>query len=378
MTNKERVMLQFEHKEADRIPIDLGAGKACIFMRSFYMKLLDYLGFKEEIPVTTDMVAASDQVLEALGCDVRAVIGKSLDPPDPRAKLWQEPDGTWYRINAWGVTSKMPPHSHYFDTWDNPMKNAETIEEDRAYQLPKVPKYDPNGIKKALAYRDAGYPVFATESFGNGMLQMGNFVYGFENWLSMLVVEPERCEVFQERLYQAKAEFWDNMFEAYGDTLDIIGEGDDLGVQNGTFISPAMTRELVIPYHKRLIDYVKGKHPHVKFVLHSCGSVREFIPDLIDAGYDALNPVQISAKGMEPEGLKRDFGKDIVFWGGGIDTQRVLPTGTIQEVKDMTKRNCEIFGKDGGFVFGTVHNVQPDVPIENFMAMWEVAKDFRF
>ena len=154
------------------------------------------------------------------------------------------------------------------------------------------------------------------------------------------------------------------------DKVDVILLNDDLGTQNGPMLSPSTYREMIKPYQERLFKYVK-KSFNKPILFHSCGAVREFIPDLIEVGVDALNPVQLSAAGMELKALKRDFGNDITFWGGGIDTQEVLNRKTPAEVKDAVKKNVDILAPGGGFVFCQVHNVQPDVPPENVLAMYE-------
>jgi uroporphyrinogen decarboxylase len=146
--------------------------------------------------------------------------------------------------------------------------------------------------------------------------------------------------------------------------------GDDLGMQTGPMISPQMYRELFFPRHRKLYQRIKEKSD-MKVFLHSCGEISEFIPDLIEAGVDIINPVQTNTAGMEPARLKREFGRDIVFWGGGVDTQHVLPNGSPEEVRREVRRNAEIFMKDGGFVFSQVHNILAGVPAENIVSMYD-------
>jgi uroporphyrinogen decarboxylase len=162
---------------------------------------------------------------------------------------------------------------------------------------------------------------------------------------------------------------------AVGDVADIIRFGDDLGTDNGPFMKPETYRELFKPRHKILCDYVKS-HSNMRTFLHSCGSVDMLIPDLIDVGFDILNPVQTNAKNMEPEYLKNKYGRDITFWGGGIDTRNMLNTGTPVEIRKQVLQRLEIFSKDGGYVFNTVHNILPDVPPENIVAMFDAVKEF--
>jgi uroporphyrinogen decarboxylase len=163
---------------------------------------------------------------------------------------------------------------------------------------------------------------------------------------------------------------------AVGDVADILRFGDDLGTDRGPFMSPKMYQKLFKPRHTQLNAYVH-QHSQMRTYLHSCGSIHKLMPDLIEAGYDIINPVQITAKDMEPERLKKDFGKDITFWGGGCDTRHILPRAMPAEVKDHVRRNIDALAPGGGFVFNTVHNILPDVPPQNIVAMFEAIDEYR-
>ena len=163
--------------------------------------------------------------------------------------------------------------------------------------------------------------------------------------------------------------------EAVGDVCDILRFGDDLGMDSGPFMPPRLYRELFKPHHTRLCDYVH-RHSGMRTFLHSCGSLHELLPDLIEAGYDVINPVQTNCRDMEPERLKREFGKDICFWGGGCDTRDVLNRATPAKVRQHVLERLKIFAPSGGFVFNTVHNILPDVPPENIVAMFDAVREF--
>ncbi|HWI54713.1 MAG TPA: uroporphyrinogen decarboxylase family protein [Desulfobacteria bacterium] len=379
MNSRERVLCALNHKEPDQIPLDLGAGCSCKFTKYFYVKLLDYFGIKDEqlemCHIPYQLVYASDKVMDLLGVDVRAARLKPIKQGvSPYAKKWEDEQSYFY-TNDWGTTYRMPKlHSLYYDLVGGALYDAEDEEDDKKFAWPTPDKFELAERKELVDYREAGFATTISEQFGNGFLQQGPLIWGFENWLAMLVAEPERCTAFMDKLLEKKMEFYDNIFEVYGGLIDVTSEADDFGTQRGTFVSPKLLRELVLPYHKKLNDYIKSKGD-VKITLHSCGSVTAALPDIINAGYDILNPVQIAAADMGPDLLKSRFGKDIVFWGGGINTQSTLPNGTPEQVREETKRNIEAFRKDGGFVFSTVHNVQDDVPIENFIAMWETFKE---
>jgi uroporphyrinogen decarboxylase len=162
---------------------------------------------------------------------------------------------------------------------------------------------------------------------------------------------------------------------AVGDVCDILRFGDDLGMDTGPFMSPQTYREFFKPHHARLCAYVHA-HSGMKTFLHSCGSLYELLPDLIEAGYDVINPVQTNCRNMEPERLKREFGKDICFWGGGCDTQGVLNRGTPELVREHVLRRLDVFAPCGGFVFNTVHNILADVPPANIVAMFDAVREF--
>jgi uroporphyrinogen decarboxylase len=377
MNSRERVLCTLNHKEPDRIPLDLGSGHCCKFTKYFYVNLLDYFGIKEDLEICSlpyQVVYASDRVLDLLKGDVRNPRLKPIKPENPYSKKWED-DESYYARNEWGTLYRMPKqHALYFDLYDTVLKNSESAEEDQKFVWPVPEKFSRSDRKELEDYRNAGFATMITEVFGNGFLQTGPLVWGFENWLAMLLAEPERCIPFMEKLLEKKIEYYNNVFEVYGGLIDTTAEPDDFGTQRGTFVSPKIIREMMLPLHKKLNAHIKSKQD-VKIMLHTCGSVYAILPDIIEAGYDILNPVQITATNMEPERLKREFGKDIVFWGGGINTQSTLPNGTPQQVRDETKRLIDTFAPGGGFVFSTVHNVQDDVPIENFMAMWETFQD---
>ena len=269
----------------------------------------------------------------------------------------------------------MPKHQGlYYDLIGGVLQDSEDEEEDQKFIWPVPEKFPAADRQQLEDYRRAGLATTISEQFGNGFLQQGPLMWGFENWFAMLLTEPERCTLFMDKLLEKKKEYYDHIFEVYGGLVDVCSEADDFGTQRGTFVSPKLIREMILPYHKKLNDYLKAKGAGY-MTLHSCGSVEASIPDIIAAGFDCLNPVQISAANMSPEHLKKTYAKDITFWGGGINTQSTLPNGTPEQVREETKRNIDAFARDGGFVFATVHNVQDDVPIENFIAMWETFQD---
>jgi len=171
---------------------------------------------------------------------------------------------------------------------------------------------------------------------------------------------------------QSMKKYWD----AFGSDIDIVYIcGTDFGTQNGPLLNPTIVKELYMPYYKKMNDWIH-EHTTWKTLKHSCGAIFDVLPYLIEGGFDAINPVQCSAAGMDPKRLKDTYGKDILFWGGGVDTQHVLPFGTPEEVRQQVLERLDIFSKDGGYIFNTIHNIQANTPIPNIIAMVEAVKEF--
>jgi len=210
---------------------------------------------------------------------------------------------------------------------------------------------------------------------GCNLFEWGSFIRRMDNFLMDLLSDPDEVHRFLDALMQSHMNTLAKTCEAVGDLVDIIKFGDDLGTTNGPFISNEMYCEFFKPRHKMLCDYVKA-NSSMHTMLHCCGGIYQLIPELIDAGFEILNPVQINAVNMEPWRLKKEFGRDLTFWGGGCDTKSILNQATPQRVKDHVKQNLEIFAVGGGFVFNTVHNIMPDVPPENIVAMFEAVNEF--
>ena len=368
-------MAILNHKEADRVPMDFGAAQNCRISLSLYPKLLEHFGIEEKVICCNkpaQIALASEAFLRKIESDVRAPFPLQKKSP---AEEWEDADGFFLR-DIWGTVLRMPKKDgHYYDIVSSPLAGS-IDNEGTTYDFPAVPEIAPEAVAQAKSYQEAGFPVAIPEQFGNGFLQNGPKVYGYEDWMMMLALDDKRADEFMEKLLEGKKIYWDRVAAAFGGSIDVVCELDDLGTQTGPFIDPAMLRKKIKPYYKKLFDHIH-KITKAKVYMHSCGSVVKMIPDLIEVGVDILNPVQIGAAGMDPAFLKKEYGKDMVFWGGGIDTQKMLPKGKPSEIRDHVRRNIEIFSKDGGFVFAAVHNVQSDVPPENFIAMWEAYMEFR-
>jgi uroporphyrinogen decarboxylase len=207
-----------------------------------------------------------------------------------------------------------------------------------------------------------------------GLFEMAQRLRGMEELLMDLAASPAEAAHLLDRVLEVKLAYWRAALAALGDVVDVVAEGDDYGTQQSLLVSPATFRALFKPRLAELVREMKRGAPEAFVFFHSCGSVRRILPDLIEIGVEALNPVQTTAAGMEPRGLKREFGRDIAFWGGGVDPQSVLPRGTPAEVADDVRLNLDALAEGGGYLFGAVHNVQADVPAENVIAMVEALR----
>jgi uroporphyrinogen decarboxylase len=380
MTPRERVLAALDHREPDTLPVDFGATATTTITRKPYLALRAHLGLPPVEPrilsFTAQSVRPDADVLERFRVDTRGV--KPSAPAGFVASLADEGEYETY-VDEWGIASRRPKDGGlYYDVCRNPLQgqDAEAI---RAFRFPRGD--DPGRLRglraECLAIRATGHPVILGQSVGTGILHGGTSLLGFEDYLCRLLLEPHTVDLLSERLLEVKLAFWEMVLGEVGDLLDVVCEADDLGTQRGPFLAPAVYRQRIKPFQARLFAFIRRRAPHLKVFYHSCGSVAALIPDLIEIGVDALNPVQLSAEGMDPIRLKREYGKDLCFWGGGVDTQAVLPRGTPGEVKAEVRRRLAVWARGGGYVFATVHNVQADVPPENVVALFEAVDEFR-
>jgi uroporphyrinogen decarboxylase len=263
----------------------------------------------------------------------------------------------------------------YFDMTGHPLAGAESPADIEAYPWP-----DPLDAHRYAAMREQAASLVDDEArvacFGNictGLFEFGQRMRGFERFFMDLVDEEPVASALLDKALELKLAYWGRVFETVGDLVDVVVDTDDYGTQRSLLISPGTWRSMIKPRLRALNDFIHARS-RAKVFLHSCGAIRALIPDLIDAGVDILNPVQVSAEGMDPVALKREFGRDVTFWGGGIDTQRTLPRGTVEEVRSEVRERLDVLMPGGGFVFAAVHNIQADVPPGNVIAMLETVQ----
>ena len=378
MTPRERLLTALDHREPDCVPIDMGGNQSGIH-RIAYQRLLDLLGLKEEIIImdlVQQLALPSEAVLERLHVDTRYVWAKSAAGFDARVVKREREGRIWHDFtDEFGVTWSMPEDSpRYFDITNSPLAGL-SIDDIARYRFPRGD--DPTrfeGLReKALRIRrETPYPVVS--GISGVVYEICWYLRGLENLFADMIERPEVLETVIDRTLQ----FWLDWFRLFldeaGDIVDVIMIGDDLAGQKGPLFSPAIYRSAVKPRQKKLVQYIESR-TNARIWYHSCGSVLEFIPDLIGNGVDVLNPVQIAARGMDPGGLKEKFGKRMSFWGGGIDSQHVLPHASPDEVREHVRQNLQVFKPGGGYVFANVHNIQADVPPENVLAMFDAARE---
>ncbi len=383
MNSRERVRLALDHKEPDRVPFDLGGTGLSLIHLTAYQNLRRYLNLPIREPrisfVAEQLAVVEEDLAERLETDVRLVV------PQPSAgfELVFRDEGAYEAYtDEWGIGWQKPKEGgFYYDMYVHPLANAEKLEDFKTYEFP-----DPlddhrfqNLRRDAQAAVDKGKAVVLAGPSA-GILEVYSWLRGYEPFYVDLAINQQFVAYMLDRLVEFKCAYWERALAEVGDLVDLVIEADDMAGQHSLLFSPQTYRKLIKPRHKKLFSFarssaVKQQAP-IKLFFHSCGAIRPLIGDLIDAGIDILNPIQVSAAGMDAKELKQEFGRDLVFWGGGVDTQGVLGTGAPEDVKEDVRRNIEALAPGGGFVFAAVHDIQANVPPENIMAMWEAWKAF--
>lgn len=371
MTSRERVMRALNHRAPDRVPIDFG-GLHTSLHSSAYRKLREYLGLgKEEIKIFDpfqQIVLPGEDLRVRFGADVR---GFFPDPPD-NWKFKIDPEENTY-VDEWGIKYGMPEGGLYYDIYQPPLQEA-TLEEIKKFKFPNP--HNPGRVrdlkkKYKELYENTSYALIIYCPTG-GVFEHSYFLRGIEQLYLDMSSDLRLIDYLAGRLSEWQIDFWENILEAIGDYVQIVQVGDDLGHQNGLLFSPRIYRKYYKKREEAVISTIK-KMTGAKVYFHSCGAIRQVIPDLIEIGIDILNPVQISARDMDSRELKREFGRVITFWGGGCDPQNVLPYGTPNDVREEVKRRINDFASGGGFVFAPVHNIQANVPPENIVTFFDTA-----
>jgi uroporphyrinogen decarboxylase len=407
LTSRERVRLALNHQEPDRVPVDFGASRVTAISAIAYRNLLLHLGLKEDIriyDIKQQLALPSLEVINRLGGDVLQL--QRLGPTSGMAFLaidrWKPglmTDGSPCLVPetceeagrqsqeiqvVWnGETyARRSPESLYYDVCWAPLANAQTTADIDRFVWPdpwtereeqfvrQQLKAFYEGTDKAIF---AGLPMFVCSFF-----ELSLVLFGFENFMLKLVEDRDLVEYWLHAKLAHDLAFLDRFLALAGPYLEAIQMNDDFGAQTALQISPRIYRELFKPRQRKWIEFVKAR-TRAKIFLHCDGAIAEILPDFIEIGIDVLNPLQTSAKGMDPKRIKLQFGKHLAFWGGGVETQTTLPFGSVDDVRREVRERVKLLGADGGYVFATTHNLQADISPEKIMAIYNtVAKCGRY
>ena len=389
MTSRERVLTTLRHEEPDMVPIDLGAMRSTGIMAIAYNQLKKHLGLNTGYTYLYDieqqLAELEPYFFERFQIDVIDLCN-NFGKMDASWRAWTLPDGSSAFVNAdrypvlrgreWLLTegdriiARMPETSLYFDTVYHPLAEAATKADLDAYTFHHYTDEQLKDIESRARSLYYGTDFAILGGFGGNIVEIGQSLRGWENFMMDLVANRPFAEDLMDRITEVHLENLKLYLQAVGDFVQIIQFGDDLGTQGSTMISPELYHEVIMPRHRRLYSYAKSNSKLFTF-LHSCGSIYDLLPDLIETGIDIINPVQTSAAKMDPLKLKTKFGDKLTFWGGGIDTQSLLASATHEEIVDHIKARLDIFKPGGGYVFTPIHNIQADIPPENILVTYD-------
>lgn len=373
MNSRERVLTTINHEEPDRIPCDLGSTRVTGITKDAYINYVEYLG--EELgniklyDVIQQLVEIPEELLTKLGVDIRG-LSPNVARKYPSIK---EADNAFFFKDEWGVSWKMPKKAGlYFDLHKSPLSGEVTEENINEYSWPDPTreKLFRGLVDKAKEYYDNGFSIIL-ESFGAGVFEEACRLRGYEEFYMDLVRSPGLACTLMDNILDLKLRFYEVAAKKLGPYIQFIREGDDVGGQDELLISPSAYRNYLKPRHKKLFTAQKEIFPEPFYVfLHSDGAIYEILPDFLESGVEILNPLQVSARGMDLKKIKQEFEDEFVFWGGGIDTQETLPNGIAEKVREEVGGRAMTLASGGGYIFGTVHNIQGDVPPENIDALF--------
>jgi len=381
MTPRQRMLAALDHRPPDRVPIDLGGNQTGIH-KFAYEALLKPLGIADQVTImdaVQQLAQPCEALLERFHVDTRYIAAKAA-AGFQGAIVENRRDGRlWHDLrDEFGVVWSMPDdHPYYMDISHHPLAKAK-LADIAAYPFPKGD--DPgrfDGLRQRALRLRRETPYAVIGGISGVVYEICWYMRGLEQWLMDLLTEPDFCAALLDQTLK----FWLDWFRVFldevGDLVDVIMIGDDLAGQTGPLFRPEVYRTLVKPRQKRLVQYIRSR-TQAKIWYHTCGACTQYIPDLLDNGIDILNPVQISAKDMDPAALKAQFGDRLVFWGGAIDAQHVLPSASPETIREHVRRNLAAWKPNGGYVFNNVHNIQSGVPPENIVAFYDAAYEFGF
>lgn len=374
MTHRERVNAVLAHRQPDRVPMDLGSARFTGMVKPACEKLCAHLGFGRPgamLDRMQQLVEIDEQVLRHLDVDARAV---ALAGPDRGGDVDVGPGR--YR-DEWGIERVQPPGCEYYEMRESPLAGAISAADVARYPLP-----DPTDAGRFRGLRERALRLRQETDFAvvynarYHLMHQTQYLRGFSDWYADLAGDHDLFRCLADAVVENLIELNRRALREIGDLVDVVSFGDDVGLQDRPVCSLALYRKVIRPYQERIVNAIR-EHTRAPILYHTCGSVYHYINDFAGIGINALNPVQVSARHMDPERLKREFGDRMVFWGG-IDSQHVLPFGKPDEVRAEVKRMFRILGPGGGWVLAAVHNIQPDVSPENVSAMFEAGRECHY
>lgn len=399
MTSREKVRRMLNGEQVDSMVIDIGGMHSDGISAEAYANLLDYIGASDRTikiyDVFQQIAAPSLEVVNYLGGDFMLAY-RMRKNFNISCKKWKEdilPNGAAClvpyelepvvdengnkNIYTDGVlTARMPKNGHYYDYLVHILENAESVEDLADFEAERFAEDEVDFVVDEVTNLYHNTDKAIVLGFGGSIYEQGQTDFGFENFYMNLVAEPEMMHCYFGKLADAYIDSLKRVLDRCGDMVDVIHFRDDLGTQEAAQISVNTYREMVQPYHKKMFQFVHENYPNVRCMLHSCGAIFDLIPELIEAGVDVLNPLQLSAKGMDPARLKAAYGDKMVFWGGGADLQMFVPNHTVEEIREHVEGNIRALKGTGNYVFTQVHNFQYDIPPEKICAIYEVARKY--
>jgi len=386
MKSFERLNITLNHSEPDRIPYDIAGTTVTGISRKAFIKAMEYRGLSteyesREVDPIQQIVTPAEETLLKLRCDIRRIGARRI--PDFE-EIVKRNGNVLELTDVWNCLWKMDESKDlYYNQYTYPLEAYSSIGEGlKNYKVPDITQHA-DIIRRDLTEQVKNifdYGVIADRNCA-GLTEVSLRIRGYENWYIDTVIDTPGVEQLLDVVLEHKMQYWNLVIDWLLENnlqyrVSVVAECDDLGTQTSTLLEPEYLRKTVIPRFANLWSHIKKRLPGIKIFMHTCGSVRVLLPDLIDAGLDIYNPVQFTAANMDLKELKKDFGKDLVFWGGGVNTQSTLKTGSPEQVSDEVKKIIDIMAPGGGFVFTTVHNIQEDVPPENFWAMWDTLMEY--
>jgi len=377
MLPRERLLRCLDHKPTDRPPLDLGSTPNTTMTKLAYERFVRYLGISLDAPPrlmrkSLQIVEIDEPVLERLHIDTRGI---HMNPCD-EANFTPISEDVYQ--DEWGITlraARSKGQLLYYDIISNPLRNAASCRDVEAYAWPSL-----YGARLAAGLGEKAKSLKETTSYAlvghvQGLFELNWCLRGMDRYFIDLIKNKDFAHALMQKVYEIQADKMIHFLKEVGPYLDVVSTADDLGGETRPLISPKLYREMIKPYHKQYYAAIK-ENTKARLLMHSCGSTYRFFDDFLDMGVDIINPVQVTATEMDPAELKKQYGNRLTFWGG-VDSQRLLPQGSVQEVQRGVRDLISVLGEGGGYVPCTVHNIQVDIPPENVMALYETVARYQ-